>query len=195
MKALYQSPTFYVQDESAKSAVKHRTLEYCKDALLSPYILFLLTTCVDADYKSRCSDTVVDPGLLEFQVFISTQVLHDDATPFSTDPNALNKRIYHIENCSLHCRLKKNGGNAILYKHYDSTIPFHDQAPSAKALGDTLNYAVHVAGELSQRIQDTKWTWLRLHLRKNTTRVQNGDNGPKQTSLQPLDYSPKIFCS
>ena len=53
--------------------------------------------------------------------------------------------------------------------YHDPAIHFQDQPPLVKTndaiyLGNNQNYAVNIAREVSQRIQDTKRTWLRLDL-------------------------------
>ena len=70
IKALYQSPTFYVQDEYGKSAVRCQNTGIRQGCPLSPYLFLLVMTCVDADVKRRCSNTVADARV---QVFTSTQ--------------------------------------------------------------------------------------------------------------------------
>ena len=50
---------------------------------------------------------------------------------------------------------------------HEAIIHFRDGTPLNKThdatyLGNNLNYAVNIAREVSQRIQDTKRTWLRL---------------------------------
>ena len=51
--------------------------------------------------------------------------------------------------------------------YHEAIIHFRDGTPLNKThdatyLGNNLNYAVNIAREVSQRIQDTKRTWLRL---------------------------------
>ena len=125
-------------------------------------------TCVDADVKRRCCNTVFDarvPGV-HFDAFFYA----DDTILFSTDPDALNELLHHIEDCSQHYGLKINRGKChSIHMYHDSAIHFQDQTPLVKThdavyLGNNLNYAVNIAREVSQRMKDTKRTWLRLDL-------------------------------
>ena len=131
IKALYQSPTFYVQDEYGKSAVRSQNTGIRQGCPLSPYLFLLVMTCVDADVKRRCSNTVVDarvPGVHFDAVFYA-----DDTILFSTDPDALNELLHHIEDGSQHYGLKINRGKChSIHMYHDSAIHFQDQTPLVK---------------------------------------------------------------
>ena len=123
-------------------------------------------TCVDADVQRQCSERIVNARIPGVQ--FDTVYFADDTILFSTQPRALNELLLHIETCSEHYGLKINRGKChSIHMYQDAVIHFHDGTPLQKTsdatyLGNNLNYTVNIAREVSQRIQDTKRTWLRL---------------------------------
>ena len=166
IKGLYKSPTFYVQDEYGHSATKIQNAGIRQGCPLSPYLFLLVMTCMDSDVKHNCSAVVMNariPGVQFDSVYYA-----DDTILFSTQPSALNELLLHIEECSEHYGLKINRSKChSIHMYHEAIIHFRDGTPLSKThdatyLSNNLNYAVNIAREVSQRIQDTKRTWLRL---------------------------------
>jgi hypothetical protein len=168
VKALYQSPNFFVEDEYGASSLKTQNTGIRQGCPLSPYLFLLVMTCVDADVKSRCSGFITNsrvPGV-DFDIVYYA----DDTILSSTKPRGLNERLKHMENCSENYGLQINRAKChVITMNRVANIHFQDNPPlniahEATYLGNNLNHRVDLGREVSQRIQDTKRTWTRLSL-------------------------------
>lgn len=168
ISSLYDSPTFFVQDQYGTSLTKSQLTGIRQGCPLSPYLFLLVMTCVDHDVQRLCSKNVTNsriPGVEFDAVFYA-----DDTILFSTKPRALNELLKHMENCSERYGLKINRRKChTLHMQREASIHFQDNAVLHKAhdatyLGNNLNCKVNLAREGTQRIQDTKRTWQKLNL-------------------------------
>ena len=157
---------------------------------MSPYLFLLVMTCVDTDANQFCPELVFNariPGVQFDTVFYA-----DDTVLFSTQPIALNELLSDMETCWEYYGLKINRRKChSIQMYHDADIHFHDGTPlnnarDATYLGNNLNYTVNIAREVSQRIQDTKRTWLRLDIL-----WKDPNSTPR---WKPLNYDAVITC-
>ena len=106
VKALYQSPSFFVQDQYGASVSKTQNTGIRQGCPLSPYLFLLVMTCVDEDVRSRCSGHITAsriPGVQFDAVYYA-----DDTILFSTTPRGLDELLKHMGICSSHYGLRIN---------------------------------------------------------------------------------------
>ena len=151
ISSLYDSPTFFVQDQYGTSLTKSQLTGIRQGCPLSPYLFLLVMTCVDHDVQRLCSKNVTNsriPGVEFDAVFYA-----DDTILFSTKPRALNELLKHMENCSERYGLKINRRKChTLHMHREASIHFQDntvlhKAHDATYLGNNLNCKVNLARE------------------------------------------------
>ena len=94
ISSLYDSPTFFVQDQYGTSLTKSQLTGIRQGCPLSPYLFLLVMTCVDHDVQRLCSKNVTNsriPGVEFDAVFYA-----DDTILFSTKPRVLNELLKHM---------------------------------------------------------------------------------------------------
>lgn len=125
-------------------------------------------TCIDHDVKRTCTNYVRNARIPNLN--FDTVYYADDTILFSTKARALNELIRHVEFYSDQYGLKLNRSKCcVIHMQESARIHFSDDVPLPKAqeavyLGNNLNHTVNIRHEVSQRIQDVKRTWLKLHV-------------------------------
>ena len=88
VKALYQSRSFFIQDQYGASVSKTQNTGIRQGCPLSPCLFLLVMTCVDEDVRSRCSGHITAsriPGVQLDAVYYAEHTILFSTTPVSMD--------------------------------------------------------------------------------------------------------------
>ena len=128
----------------------------------STLFLLVIMTCIAHDVRRTCSKYVRNARILNLN--FDTGYYADDTMLFSAKARALHELIRHAEFFSEQygLRLNRSECGVIHMQAFSADVPL-PKAQKAAYLRDNLNHTVDLRHEVSQRIQDVKRSWLKLH--------------------------------
>ena len=166
----YRKPTFFVKDDFGTLTLKEQRSGIRQGCPLSPFLFTLVMSCVDSDIQSSITGYVINnriPGLDFDMVYYADDT---DTVVFSQSNRGLNELLCLIERISQLHGLRLNRDKCVaIPMNNEGSVHVQDGTPlateyEATYLGNAINREVNIRHEISNKLQEVRRAWIKLHL-------------------------------